>query len=106
MECGLCHALANGWRDEQLCYYLAQLPHNEHDWLVAFCAAGDGTCFPDMRSIKQLRAMIWLQTESALMTRRDLGLTPIPVTQVVRLPSLGSRDTCRRVSEGRPKVEV
>jgi len=65
---------------------LAERPHNPIDWLAAFSSAGHGTDTPNMKLIKELRVLIWKQTENWIKWR-DFGLDHTPETCVVQLPS-------------------
>ena len=65
---------------------LAERPHNPIDWLAAFSSAGHGTDTPNMKLIKELRVLIWKQTENWIKWR-DFGLNRTPETCVVQLPS-------------------
>ena len=60
---GLYDRLGSGRRDDLLCRALAQLPHRAGDWQRAFRSAGNGSTAPRMTGIRQLRVLIWRQTQ-------------------------------------------
>ena len=88
-----------GRRDDHLCATLAGIGHSHDAWLVAFRAAGAGTAQADMTSIRQLRALIWQQTEKYVTTGKvvgrpglDLQLSrPALAQPVFRGPRVGTR---------------
>jgi len=82
-----------GRRDDRLCSELAGRSHCAPSWRRAFRAAGDGSASPDMVSIRQLRVLIWLQTEAWTSAARipgspdrALDLRAPAVTAFVLLP--------------------
>ena len=72
------------------------MPHQVQDWLEAFRHAGDGTASPNMPGIRQLRVLVWLQTEH-LTSVGAFQANISHTTQTVRLsrrpPAGGSADT-------------
>lgn len=61
---------------------LAEPAHDPLRWREAFVAAGDGTADPDMRKIRALRALVWLQTEKAIKCAlRDPPLLSYPLAR-------------------------
>lgn len=99
---GSMYGVLVGGKNPRACIHLAKRPHSPSDWLTAFHAAGDGTDTPDMVSIRQLRVLIWKQTEN-LMQWMDLHLDQAPETCVVQLPAGSPVDFC---SAGMLPVQV
>ena len=75
-----------------------------HEWLRAFRSAGDGTTTPDMPGIRQLRVLIWPQTQRLTgyyggHPPGDFRLSPNPDTRTIRLVE-------RQPTSGNAKIEV
>ena len=96
--------LGCGGRDDHLCYSLAQKSHRVGEWLRAFRLAGNGSTNPYMTGIRQLRVLIWRQTQylTGFYGGQHLGalvLAPASDTRTVRLVE-------RQPADGRASVTV
>jgi len=94
------HGLVRGGFDEQLLERLAQAEHDEDAWRRAFRDAGDGTDSPNMVAIRQLRTLIWLQTERIIAGALD-QLSEI-ATEVITLRGMAQG----ALREGNSRLDV
>lgn len=91
---------------------LAKCIHDADEWRDAFSQAGDGSSNPNMRLIRGLRQLIWLQTEIAIglslgarhtgpRLEWPLSPNPTPRTEVFKDSTCGSTQ-----AEGTQRYEV